>query len=50
LAKTKLKTFQEHPKDQNIRIDFNNIEILSLKFQKYGQKTSASYKNDGVSR
>ncbi len=49
-VRTKVKTPQEHPKDQKIRIGFNNIEILSLKFQKYGQKTSASYNNDGVSR
>jgi hypothetical protein len=35
-VKTKVKTPQEHPKDQKIRIGFNNIEILSLKFKKYG--------------
>jgi hypothetical protein len=35
-VRTKIKTPQEHPKDQKIKIGFNHIEILSLKFQKYG--------------
>jgi hypothetical protein len=33
--KTKVEAFQKHPKDQKIRIGFNNIEIFTLKFQKY---------------
>jgi hypothetical protein len=49
-AKTKVKAAQEHPKDQKIKIAFNNIENLNLKFQKYVQKTSATYNNDRVSR
>jgi len=34
-ARPKVKVPQEHPKDQKIIIGFNNIDFLSLKFQKH---------------
>jgi hypothetical protein len=34
-VKTKVEITQEHPKDRKTRIGFNNIEILSSKFQEH---------------
>jgi hypothetical protein len=45
-----IKAAQEHLEEWKTRIGFNNIGILSSKFQKHVQKTNASHNNDGVSK
>jgi hypothetical protein len=45
-----VKAPQEHLEEWKTRIGFNNIKILSLKFQKHVQKTNESHNNDGVSK